>query len=207
MSLVSFFGGVKMAKIGPVTISCSVSETHSSEAQVTEHPVETGSDVADHRTVRQDRLSMEGIISDASTDLVQEAFSTPDADIGKFSPVGRSAVQESYEKLVEMTKSTDVFDVVTSLRLYTDMTFTKFSVKRDAQTNAVIAFSAEMVGIQFVSSIAIGVDIPAAPTKSIGKQAAAKATPKVQAASTTVLNDLSGGKKGLSSFVNLAAGR
>lgn len=184
MSLVSIFTGTKRDKLGPVTITCAVRETHTRTADVAEHPLEVGTDVSDHRTVKPDELSIDGIISDAITDIVDDIINAPDADIGRFSPVGKSQVQEAYEKLMDMFDKSDVFTAVTSLKLYKNMVFTRFMVTRDKDTGTILSFSATLKQVTFVSSQNIDVHVlpKAAAGKDVGKKSAGAAgtpVPKV----------------------------
>ena len=49
--------------IGDIAIDCTVTETHTSTATVTEHPVESGSNITDHIRPEPVQLSVNGIIT------------------------------------------------------------------------------------------------------------------------------------------------
>lgn len=57
-----------------IEIDCTVSETHTYRAEVTEYEVESGFDVSDHRFIKPVDFSIQGIISDTplKPDLVKE---------------------------------------------------------------------------------------------------------------------------------------
>lgn len=55
--------------IGPVWIDVSISETHSVGADVTEHPVESGSDIADHIRPTPRTVRIEGFVTNHPIEL------------------------------------------------------------------------------------------------------------------------------------------
>lgn len=57
--------------IDEIWLDCSVRETHTLSADVTEHPVETGADVADHIRPRARTVSIEGLISNTPIEVPQ----------------------------------------------------------------------------------------------------------------------------------------
>jgi hypothetical protein len=199
MSLVTILGLVKRAQIGPITISCSVRETHTNEAELTDHAIETGSDVTDHRTVKPASLDMEGIISDANVDLLEESFSvqgasiapTPDSSVSKYDPSLPNQVKLAYLKLMDLFIQQDVFTVVTALRKYDNMVFTKFNITKDKDTQKILSFQATLRQVNFVSPQNIAAaDLPkAAAPVDAGKQTTTPAAPSAAAQGTSVLND------------------
>jgi hypothetical protein len=50
-------------QIAGIWIDCSISEQHSSQAEVSRHPVEDGADVTDHVRLQPDSLSIEGLVT------------------------------------------------------------------------------------------------------------------------------------------------
>ena len=50
-------------QIADIWIDCSISEQHSSQAQVSRHPVEDGADVTDHVRLEPDSLVIEGLVT------------------------------------------------------------------------------------------------------------------------------------------------
>jgi hypothetical protein len=63
MALSSLLGASSKCIIGGVAVDAVVREVHGIQADITEHPVESGSEVADHYRVRPKVLSIDGIIS------------------------------------------------------------------------------------------------------------------------------------------------
>ncbi len=144
---------VKRAKIGNVTITCSVHESHMYSAQVTDHPMEVGSDVSDHRVVDPFILTLDGVISDATTDVLQDLLGSikPGSSVNA-AAASRIPVEVAYQRFLDMFKAASVLTVVTSLASYERMVFTRFGVTRDKDTNTVLSFSAELKQVTFVKS-------------------------------------------------------
>jgi len=56
-------------QIDTVVVDATIRESHSSPTEVTEHPVEDGSDITDHCHLRQRMLQIEGIITNQPLEL------------------------------------------------------------------------------------------------------------------------------------------
>jgi hypothetical protein len=147
-----------------LTLDAAVSETHSGDAEVTEHPVERGANVVDHVRVKQDVLKIEGIITD-----------TP---IGAFGDAGRS--QSAYETLLGIKNAGAPVYVSTPLREYSEMVMASLEVPRDAKTGAGVRFSASFRKIVTAETLTAKVAVPNAK-KDLGKKPTAAATPAVEA--------------------------
>jgi hypothetical protein len=64
MALLSLiFGEKAKARIGIVELDASLSETHSMSAEVTNHPVEEGSEISDHIRKQPDSIQISGVVS------------------------------------------------------------------------------------------------------------------------------------------------
>ncbi len=125
--------------IAGIAIDCSLRETHKKSADISNIPIETGSSISDHRRTKPAELTLEGIISDAGF--------VPDQE----------SKHARYLALMEKVEGTEVFDVITGLRIYRDMVFTDFQVTRDATTGEIIQFTAQMQQIQFATSKSVPV--------------------------------------------------
>jgi hypothetical protein len=55
--------------IGTVVVDASMNEIHSSDSEITEHPIEDGADIADHCHLRSRRFQIEGIITNQPINL------------------------------------------------------------------------------------------------------------------------------------------
>ena len=112
--------------MGAIELDASLSETHSSEVEVTEHPVETGSNVAEHIRPKAQTLRVEGIITDGPL------ASMPIVD-GKPTPIAGRA-KDALARLRQMKDSGEVVTVVTGLDTYRDLVITGVEVPRDTKS-------------------------------------------------------------------------
>jgi len=123
-------------KIGNLIIDAFISETHSRSNTISVYPVENGSDISDHVQEQPKSLFITGIIS----------------------PVGDgSNVISSFLELEKIMKSKEVLNVVSGLKVYTNMIITSLVLPRTAQNGASLNFSATMEEIRIVSSQAIAI--------------------------------------------------
>jgi hypothetical protein len=58
-------------QIGTVVVDATIRETHSAGSDVTEHPVEDGSDIVDHCHLKQRVLQIEGLITNQPLEMPQ----------------------------------------------------------------------------------------------------------------------------------------
>lgn len=155
MSLIGLIFGTKRSKIGiingvgGVTIDAVISESHSHNASATENPIETGSVVTDHVTLRPIELSLDGIITDTPVDFsvydnVKGLISTVSSIFGK-----KSRSLEAHDAIVKLWKDRIPFKVVTGLKVYDNMILEDYTVNREAETGKAIKFTAKMKQITF----------------------------------------------------------
>jgi len=83
------FGGPKKAQVGTMQLDASVSEEHTRESKITQHPIEDGSNISDHVTLTPKRVRIQGVISDSPISFLATALGTA---IG----ASTSAVQNSF---------------------------------------------------------------------------------------------------------------
>ena len=139
MALTSLFRRNSPVTIGSIEVDVTLTETHSQSAQITESPIETGSNVQDHRIVGPARLSMEGVVSNRPTTLRGLANRTATAE-------------ERYDLLIQLFENGDPVTVVTNLRTYENMVFANFSVRRNARSDEIVQFTAELQQLEFADS-------------------------------------------------------
>lgn len=110
-----------------IQLDASISEDHSVEAEVTEHPVEEGADISDHVRRKPDRLTIQGWISNhpilinASETAVGIAGGDPD-----------KRAQDGYEVLERIAKVGTQVAVFTTLKTYPRMLVLSLRAPRDA---------------------------------------------------------------------------
>jgi hypothetical protein len=164
-----------LVKVGPtisnsiggvlITLDGSVSQTHARTAQVTEHPVEDGSDVTDHVRIDPIRVTINGIVT--STVLGQQGEGGREVD--------------AWAALEAILEDRQPVTVTTTLRTYESMILASISTPRDASLAHAVAPVLEFRQVRIVKSQTTTLPperIPApaqkasAPaTKDAGKQA------------------------------------
>ena len=118
-----------------ITFDCTVSEQHSHDVTITEHPVEDGANVADHAQREMDSLQLSEIVSD------QPIVLNPDENLRPIIPGGdpRNRAKQAYDTLLLIQQSYALLDVSTEIRDYENMMITGVSVRRDKETRNILA--------------------------------------------------------------------
>jgi hypothetical protein len=119
-----------------VEFDASVSEAHNDEVEVTEHPVEDGSDVADHIRKLPNVITIEGLITNTPI-IFLASIQAESPVIGDLKPT-HDRVETGYAKLREFQDAGILVDVITSLRQYTDMVLLTVGVQRDTLNGNVL---------------------------------------------------------------------
>ena len=177
----SFFGTPNFPLPAVIEFDASVSESHNDEAEVTEHPIEDGSNVSDHFRKMPVYLTLEGMIT--NTPVVFLASFTPNSPIivGDTKPT-LDRVETAYAKLREFQTAGVLVDVITSLRSYWNMALLSINVVRDASTGNALRVSMTLREVKIANSLSIDQPIPVEVANNATKNEGQKNT---QAASTT----------------------
>lgn len=130
------------AKIDTLELDASLSESHEYGADITDHEVERGSNIADHKRVKPKMLTMTGLVSNAPI------YPEPGEPIqGK---PGRA--ENALAILDALNESTIPITVVTGIRTYTDMLMSGLSVPRDITVGDALRFTATLKQIRQVEN-------------------------------------------------------
>ena len=122
-------------RIGRLRIACSISERHRRSAQVIEHPIEAGSNVADHRNIGPPEFDIDGLISNLSVGPSDDPELVPPKD--------------GFIDLRLLFTRAEPFRIVTGLTIYDNMVFTDLQIQRDKTTGSSIKFTASARQIIF----------------------------------------------------------
>lgn len=174
MNILQQFGKRFLVTIGSdeagyVELDCTESETHQRSAEVTEHPVEKGADIADHVKITPGRLSITGIVSDTQPILVGRRDRSANRSI------------KAFEAIRDMLHSRRVINVYTALQTWNDMVITGISNAVTAQTGDAVQMTIDFQEVIFATTQTT----ESAPepkketpkqTKSLGKKPTAQAT-------------------------------
>jgi hypothetical protein len=140
----------------PLQFDVVIQEQHGQKLQVTENPIETGVSIADHCYLEGAELSLIGSISD---------IKMPNAAAGYDNcTVGRSNV--GYQRLCDLERglaknSLKPFEIITSVRTYSNMVMTDISMTRDRNTAFLGRFTMSFREIFFVETVTA--PLPARP--------------------------------------------
>ena len=174
--------------IGEIILDAALEETHTLQARATEHPVESGSDVADHVQSLPATLRLDGVISN-----------TPLSVLGSTMFKSDDRVQAAFKELEEIVRAGKLVDIVTSLKTYKNMVVEDFVITRTASDSDALCFSCTAKQISMVSSKLINIqpwEQPKLPRarkkKSVGKQPAVKAAEPIAQKAQSLLAKLFG---------------
>lgn len=120
--------------MGGLVFDAVFEETHESDLEVTDNPVETGVVVSDHAYMKPLRVKISAGVSDSRLNI----FSSDPFE----SAAGRS--RRAFELLTELQKKAEPFDLQTGLKLYKNMICTSVRSSQDKDSSAALLFTAEL---------------------------------------------------------------
>lgn len=158
--------------VDSIQIDVSPSQQHSGDVDVTEHPVEQGSDISDNARPKQKQLTFEGFFTDTPI---------PGRDPSRIGQLQEGRSANAYQVLAGLRDSGSLVSVVTGLKTYQNMVITALTVPIDARTGDALRFSISFRAIRIVES---QVDVhPATPRgkkKDKGTKPTTPAQPQVK---------------------------
>lgn len=188
------FGAKKHLTVGVVQFDASVSETHSRECQLTDHPVEDGVTITDHIRRTPEKIDVTGIVTNHPIIFLAslQAVSPLTNDL---SPVTDRA-ELAYAELRESMDRGDLMTVVTSLREYENMAITSMSVTRDAPNGNVLNCTLSLREVVVAKTETVAAPVPAKAAqkkaKDKGKKVGDGGNAAQQAKNQSILKSLSG---------------
>lgn len=152
MASLTILLGKTGANIGGITLDAAIHEDHVHESDITENPVEEGVEVTDHVQLKPAQLTIEGVITDAPLgySIIGNIQNLVRSVQSLFGASSRSV--DAFNKLLDLRQKREPFTVVTGLKSYDNMIFSRLSVPREAATGNAIHFTAEMKQIRIVES-------------------------------------------------------
>lgn len=160
----------------------SISENHSSELELTDHPIEVGADVTDHMRLRPNTFAMSAIISNRP--IVKDASTSPGIRGG--SPLERA--EDAYREMLRWQSDGLLLTVITTLRTYENTVLQSISPTRDASTGQIL--QAQLVFREILTAETRLVDVPDTERpqdnkrRDKGKKTKKEAKPETEAAAT-----------------------
>ena len=132
------------AKIGSIELDVSIAESHASANEVTDHPVEEGTNVVDHIRPKPDILKIEGLVSNTPLPAAEATAALQSSRGYSFqsrTQVDLARAGTAYEDLLSLSANGTLVTVVTGLRTYESMAIESLDVPRDAKTGQTLRFS------------------------------------------------------------------
>lgn len=142
-----------MVTIDGLTLDAALTEQHAISVELTQHPVEKGSDPTDHARTKPRVYVVEGFITSAplSKDAQRERGNTlVRTSTGAVVPFFPDFYREAYARLMDLATSHRLVTVSTELENYTDMMLRELVIPRDAATGYALQFKATFEKIRVV---------------------------------------------------------
>lgn len=152
----TYFTKSGVTEVKLLQLDAAPREEHRYQNEVTRYPLENGAAISDNIRGIPEELTIDGFITNAPVRYLAGLRDALTYDEGV------SHVQDGFEILMRMAgysvTTTEgrtaipteplLVDIFTSLRVFTDMVMTNFSIPRDAQTGDALRFSASFVKIE-----------------------------------------------------------
>ena len=167
----------------------TTNEKHDGSTTPTDHPVEVGSVVSDHKIDKPDVLILTCIVSNTPVRILASQVSR--SVLG--GPASARAT-DAYSLILDWRKSGTLVLAETELRTYEDMMIVSDSVDRDAATRNILAIT---IGLrEFVTATVETTEAPTpvsnvdAPEPDLGRKQTADPSPEVEEKTSSLLADL-----------------
>lgn len=146
-------GATKYIMIDDFLIDCSLSESHSFDSDVTEFPVESGSNISDNIRPLPIVVDIEGFVSNTPIGLMRDERVI----------TSQKPVETCYELLQAIRDEREPVTIQTSLRTYDNMALTRLNIPRGPGGADGLRFTASFKQIQYVTNVrTIRVSVPIA---------------------------------------------
>lgn len=165
------FGFTGRLKIGEIAVDASVSEQHILEGEVTDHPVEEGSDITDHYRVKPRGVQINGVIT--NTPLATGFPAQTLINSVKALKAGGTPVKDAWSTVKGYFSDGTLITISTSLDDYPNIVLTSFKATRDSKNGQNLNFSCVARQLRIVTTeITVGIVIPKTTTASKTKSKA-----------------------------------
>lgn len=135
---VSLFYREEGWSVGEISLDLILTETHSLNAAVTQHPVQDGSTISDHITILPRSGTMRVLVSNFSLAAAAESKAETWQEVYEQGEAAQKSLPnraaDTWEKLKDLEKSRELVKVVTALEVYEDVALTRVETVRDGET-------------------------------------------------------------------------
>lgn len=172
-----------------IEFDASVTETHNSTAEITQHPVEEGVDIGDHIRKLPDDLSVNVIVSNNPPIILASLRAQP--IVGFSDPASRA--EDAHTFLRSVMNSNQTVGFSTTLRDYVHMAITSMAVDRDATTGNIANINMSLKEIKIATTETVEPPEPVKPVrrrkKNNGKKPKSNPAPATAEKSSSLMRD------------------
>jgi hypothetical protein len=158
--------------IGPFTAQVTLSEVHTDELEITDHPVDQGASISDHAFKRPAEVVIECVWSNSPQNpgllsgLLGAVTQTVAGVQAILSGAAPNQMIDVYQKLLQLQEDRIPFDVLTGKRKYSDMLLKTLTVHTDRTTENILSVTAHLRQVLIVQTVVLQtVPAPAADQK------------------------------------------
>lgn len=149
-------------------IDLALSENHVYDSEVSDFPVESGSDITDNIRPKPITVTLEGFVSDSPLQLIRAARANAKGQPGPDASVSPST--QAYLRLLRIRRDREPVTIMTSLNFFESMALKTLSIPRASGEPHALKFHATFVQVEIITTNrAQRVAVPsAAPVVKIG---------------------------------------
>lgn len=126
--VISIFYPDSKARLGELVVDAFIKETHTFSAEITEHPIESGSTIHDHIQSKPFALTIDGVISNTPMTLV--GLTTFDSAMRSIEGVSNDIVGHAFETIEELFLKRQPISIATSVKTYHKMVLENLTLER-----------------------------------------------------------------------------
>lgn len=176
-----------------VFFDATLSISHARSAEVTNYPVEEGSDISDHRRKGPATVTITGLLANVPSGLFAQLEQFTQAPIWD-----STRAREAFAKLLQVYESEEFCSLSTGIELYENGVLTDLAIDDKPENGDAILFSATWREIRVARSETVAIEEEAArPPKASPADAGTKATPPAPEADVSGLLQLGRGARGM----------
>ncbi len=167
-------------QVGSITLDVSLIEEHSVEIELTDHPVEKGADITDHKRRKPVALRLTGVISNTPLELLGGGL-----DAG-------NRAEAAWSTLETLQAGAELITVVTTLKTYENMQIVTMRAPRDVKRGNVLEVTLEFRELIQVESETVATQAATGP-KKLGRKPTPPAPEPVRQSLFSKLGSFLGG--------------
>jgi hypothetical protein len=162
-------------RVDTLELDASISEVHEIEAEVTEHPVESGFQVSDNVRRKPLRVTIDGIVSNTPivSGFVRAAQQIQGLYAGN-SDVDASRTETAFKTLQRLFDNQTLISVYTKINTYDSMVIKSLRIPRDKSVGDALRFTAVCWEVRVVQAQTVQVSLP----RGKGRQRTGKKSPQ-----------------------------